>query len=370
MGTVKKRILLIATFPPPVHGSAMVSKYITDSKLFQSEFEFDSVNLSTSRRMEEIGKNTPIKLFRFMGSYFKLLWLLICHRYSLCYLAITINGKGFLKDVPYVLLCKLFGNKIVIHQHNKGMSRFVDRSMYRWLYEHAYKNTRVILLSWYLYDDISKIVKKEDVIVCPNGTPDVLDTVPQFERNNDVPHLLYLSNLVESKGILVLLDAVKILRGKGVKLLCDIIGGDTQEISTDRFANEIASRGIQDMVGYHGKQYGDDKNKFWQIADVFVFPTYYYNECFPLVLLEAMEQGVPCISTDEGGIMDIIEQDKTGKVVAKQDAGALAAAIEELLSNPESRVNMGRAGYEKYIRYFTLQTFEKNITEIFKTQVK
>lgn len=367
---MKKKILLVATFPPPVHGSAMVSKYIIDSKFFQSEFDFDSVNLSTSRRMEEIGKNTPIKLFRFIGSYFKLLWLLICHRYGLCYLAITINGKGFLKDVPYVLLCKLFGNKIVIHQHNKGMSRFLDRPMFRCLYKHAYKNAKVILLSWYLYEDISKMVKKENVIVCPNGTPSVLKAIPQFKRDNDVPHLLYLSNLVESKGVLILLDAVKILKDKGAKLMCDIIGGDTQEISAERFANEIASRGIQNMVDYHGKQYGDDKNKFWQIADVLVFPTYYYNECFPLVLLEAMEQGVPCISTDEGGIMDIIEQGKTGKVIAKQDAEALAAAIEELLSNPELRVNMGRAGHEKYIKYFTLEAFENNMTEIFKTLAK
>lgn len=246
----------------------------------------------------------------------------------------------------------------------------MGRPMFRWLYKHAYKNAKVILLSWYLYEDISKVVKKENVIVCPNGTPSVLKAIPQFKRDNDVPHLLYLSNLVESKGVLILLDAVKILKDKGAKLMCDIIGGDTQEINAERFANEIASRGIQNMVDYHGKQYGDDKNKFWQIADVLVFPTYYYNECFPLVLLEAMEQGVPCISTDEGGIMDIIEQGKTGKVIAKQDAEALAAAIEELLSNPELRVNMGRDGYEKYIKYFTLQTFEKNITEVFKTLAK
>ena len=52
----KPRILFIAPLPPPVHGSAMVSQYIKDSKLVNEAFECDFVNLSTSRRMDEIGK--------------------------------------------------------------------------------------------------------------------------------------------------------------------------------------------------------------------------------------------------------------------------------------------------------------------------
>ena len=50
------RVLFIAPLPPPVHGSAMVSQYIKESRVVNEAFDCDFVNLSTSRSMEEIGK--------------------------------------------------------------------------------------------------------------------------------------------------------------------------------------------------------------------------------------------------------------------------------------------------------------------------
>ena len=58
------KVLFIAPLPPPVHGSAMVSQYIKDSKLVNEQFDCDFVNLSTSRRMDEIGKGGAKKILR------------------------------------------------------------------------------------------------------------------------------------------------------------------------------------------------------------------------------------------------------------------------------------------------------------------
>ena len=169
-----KHILLITPLPPPVHGSAMVSQYIKDSELIRGEFDCDFVNLSTSRRMDEIGKGGAKKLLRFAGSFFLLFYKLLLHRYDLCYLAITCHGVGLLKDAPFVLLCKLFGRKVVIHQHNKGMSGCIDHWPYRWLIPYIYKRARVILLSWHLYPDIAQAVKREQVMICANGIPETV----------------------------------------------------------------------------------------------------------------------------------------------------------------------------------------------------
>ena len=105
-------------------------------------------------------------------AYCLVLGKLMHRRYDLCYLAITCHGIGFLKDAPFVLLCKLFGKKIVIHQHNKGMSRDVKQWPYRWLLPLVYRNTKVILLSWRLYPDIENVVRKEQILICPNGIPE------------------------------------------------------------------------------------------------------------------------------------------------------------------------------------------------------
>lgn len=361
------RILFIAPLPPPVHGSAMVSQQIKDSKLIGDSFRCDWVNLSTSRSMDEIGQRNPIKIWRFLSSLFATFWKLLIHRYALCYLAITCHGKGFLKDAPFVLFCKLFGKKIVIHQHNKGMSADADRWPYNWLLPLVYRNAKVILLSWHLYPDIERIVKKEQVLICPNG---ILQTNSEtFVRNNEVPHLLFLSNLIISKGVYVLLDACKILKDKGVNFICDFVGGETAEIDAPRFSQEVHYRGLNFQVIYHGRKYGADKERFFKNADIFVFPTYYNNETFGLVLLEAMQYTLPCITTAEGGIPDVVQDGVNGIICERQNAESLADAIERLLLNPELRIQMGNAGYEIFRQKFTLEKFEHRMCECLGTCV-
>ena len=56
-----------------------------------------------------------------------------------------------------------------------------------------------------------------------------------------------------------------------------------------QFSEEVDKRNLNDRIAYVGRKVGEEKEAFFRQSDVFVFPTYYYNECFPLVILEAME---------------------------------------------------------------------------------
>lgn len=358
----KSRILFITPLPPPVHGSAMVSQYIKDCRLIQDTFDADFVNLSTSRSMDEIGKRNVKKIFRFVGAYLTVLLKLLFHRYDLCYLAITCHGNGFLKDAPFVLLCKLFRRKIVIHQHNKGMSECVDKQPYRWLLPLVYKNTKVILLSWYLYPDIEKVVQKEQVVMCPNGIPEV-NSGEDYNRKHEIPHLLFLSNLIPSKGVFVLLDACKILKEKGYKFICNFVGGESKEITKDVFEKAVEVRGLNEVIFYDGPLYGEDKKNVFINSDIFIQPT--FNDCFPLSLLEAMQFKLPIVTTNEGGIPDIAKDGENGLVMSK-DPASIAEAIRRLIDNPQLRLDMGEQGFQRYKRYFTLEKFEENFVGILK----
>ena len=359
----KKKILFITPLPPPVHGSAMVSQYIKDSKLIKDSFDCDFVNLSTSRKMDEIGKQSIMKIFRFLGSYVSVFFKLLFNHYDLCYLAITCYGIGFLKDVPFVLLCKLFGRKVVIHQHNKGMSKCVDRQPYKWLLPLVYKNTKVILLSWHLYEDIAKVVKREQILICPNGIPEISETRNIHECKNSVPRLFFLSNLIESKGVYVLLDACKILKEKGYKFICDFVGGETTEINRAVFESAVKEKNLDEYVVYQGPKYGNEKERYWNAADVFVQPT--YEDCFPLTIVEAMQHGKPVVSTDEGAVPDLVVDGMNGFVCERRNVDSLANALEILLKDKDLRVKMGIEGYNQYISKFTLNVFEKNMNDLF-----
>ena len=392
------RILFIAPLPPPVHGSAMVSKYIKDSAKVQSVAQCDWVNLSTSRRMDEIGKGGAMKLLRFMGAYLKTLWLLLTHRYDLCYLAITCHGIGFLKDAPFVWLCKMFGCRVLIHQHNKGMSNCIDRWPYRWLIPYIYKHARVMLLSWHLYPDIAKVVKREQVVICANGIAaeqqvncddsQVNVAEERLEGNqsqgDDSPatalrltsssaainrseaaslpvNLLFLSNLIPSKGVYVLLDACRILKDKGLDFQCNFVGGETKEIDRARFEAEVQRRGLEGMVRYEGPKYGEEKEKYWRSSDVFVQPT--FEDCFPLTIVEAMQHGLPVVSTTEGAVPDMVADGVNGFVCERKDVSGLAVALERLITDASLRMRMGEVGRKRYEEEFTLERFEERFAE-------
>lgn len=341
----------------------MVSQYIKESKLINETFDCDFVNLSTSRRIDEIGKTVPIKLVRFIYTYFYVFGKLLTRKYDVCYLAITCHGIGFLKDAPFVLMCKLFKKKIIIHQHNKGMYSYTDKSIYKWLLPLVYKKAKVILLSWKLYPDIEPVVKKEQVIICPNGIPEKNDGQNISENKLTTPRLLFLSNLNESKGIWVLLDTCQILKQEGYQFICDIIGGETKEISTHKLYEEIKKQKLQERIIYHGKKYGKEKNKYFLNADIFVSPT--LNDCFPLVLIEAMQYGLPIVATSEGAIEDIVIDGKNGLICLHNNAQDLANKIKILLTNKQKRIELGSKGKQIYKEKFTLGIFEQTISDIF-----
>lgn len=361
---MKRKILFIVPLPPPVHGSTMMCKCIKDSKLINNKFDCKYVNISASRSMNEVHCFKFVKIWRILSSYFQLIRKLMTSRYDLCYVALAFH-KSLLKDAPLVFLCKLFGRKVVIHLHGKGASEDAKSGFYRWLLKHTFANTKVIMLSWLLYSDVEQFVKREDVSICPNGIPVVEREVK--ERNNIVPRLLFLSNLIESKGVYVLLDALQLLAEKGISFECNFVGGETVEINRKRFEEEVTKRGLNRLVLYKGKKYGEDKEVIFENSDIFVLPT--SDDCSPLVLLEAMQRHLPCISTNIGGIKDLVEEGVNGLICDNKDAELLAESIKKLLDDPILRKEMGENGYEKFKKQYTSEAFQERMYEVLSTQM-
>ena len=362
---ITHRILFILHLPPPVHGAAMVGKYIKDSELINAEFECRYVNLATAADLEDIGKVGLKKLFSFLRLLREIRRQVKSFKPSLVYITPNAKGGAFYKDFVVVEMLKVMGCRVVAHYHNKGVAMRQDQWLDNWLYRHFFKGLKVILLAEVLYHDVEKYVSKRNVFVCPNGIPDIQTQrviSPSERQKGDVPRLLFLSNLIVSKGVLVLLDALRIVKEKGYSVACDFVGGETAELDGRRFQEEVTKRQLQGVAVYHGKKYGDEKEEFWSKTDVFVFPT--YSDCFPLVLLEAMQHALPCVSTREGAIPGMVEEGRTGFVVERQSPEATADAICKLLDSAELRKRMGTVGRQRYEQSFTLQAFERRMCDI------
>lgn len=364
----KKKILFILHLPPPVHGSSVVGSYIKDSALINNTFNSKYINLGTSKSIDEIGKKGLGKFVIYIKIILNVIKQLIVFKPDLVYLAMTAKGVAFYKDMVMVFLAKLFGVQLVIHFHNKGVSHNQNKTLDNFLYKLVFKNTRVILLSKYLYPDIKKYVNETDVYYCPNGIPSIVNG--DLEKSiNQIPQILFLSNLIESKGVSVLLAACKILKENGILFNCTYVGGEG-DISKEELNQNIVQLNLSEEIHYAGKKYGIDKAHVFLKTDIFAFPTYYHNETFGLVLVEAMQFSVPVISTFEGGIPDVVEDEKTGFLVPQKDAVSLAEKLELLIKNPVLRKEMGELGRKKYEAEFTLGTFEKRFTSILKELVQ
>lgn len=359
---MKSKILFILHLPPPVHGAAMMGQYIHDSLLINDSFDCHYINLTTAKSLEDIGKLSIRKIRDFFQLLKRIRKAVKGIKPDLVYVTPNACGGSFYKDFIVVEILKIMGCKVVLHYHNKGVSicqnRLLDNCLYRIFFSHV----KIILLADVLYSDIHKYVKQKDVWICPNGIPNTNIGESFRQQYTGIPHLLFLSNLLVSKGIFVLLDTCKILKDQGANFICDIVGGATEELDEEGLEKIIKSKGLEKFVVYHGTKYGKDKNAFLSNASVFVFPS--YNECFSLVLLEAMQYHLTCISTNEGGIPEIIDNGKTGYIVEKRNPQALADKIIYCLTHPEQCKMMGDAGYEKYLQQFTLEKFEHRMKEV------
>lgn len=357
------KILFLLHSPPPVHGAAIVGNYIKESSRVNDLFDTRYINIGTSTSIEEIGKSGVAKFFRYMWLLWQVAVQMLIFRPQKVYLTLTAKCPGFYKDSVVVLMAKMLGGSFIYHFHNKGVQTRQHKPIDNWLYRKVFNKTEVILLSEYLYPDIEKYVPRERVYICPNGIPDQMSsTVESQRKSHDEPvQLLFLSNLIESKGVFVLLGACLVLKEKGLSFKCVLVG-DEGDISADHLNKEIEKLGLEKEVAYVGTKYHKEKEEVITASDIFVHPS--YNDCFPLVLLEAMQAKLPIVSTHEGGIPDMVEDGVNGYIVSQKDSQALAERLKELIENPLKREEMGQKGYVKYRMAFTLQAFEQRFTDI------
>ena len=364
----KNNILFILHLPPPVHGAAMVGKWIQQSSTINNAFNIDYINLSTSESLQEIGKGGFQKIKNIVKIQKKVIGAITKKKYSLCYMTITAKGAGFYKDVLVVFVLKLFRKKIIYHFHNKGVKNNSTGFFNNMLYKFVFNNTKSILLSKHLYSDISKYVTENDVYYCPNGIENIEYNFSDNINKNAPCKFLFLSNMMEEKGVLILLEACDKLNKMNVNFECHFIGA-WSDISESFFKKTVTNYNLSDKIFAHGKKYNKDKFEFFDNADIFVFPTYYHNETFGLVILEAMQAKLPVISTFEGGIPDVVLNEKTGILIENKDSTKLAEKLKLLIDHPEMRKEMGEAGRKHYEENFTLQKFEHTMISILKNVI-
>jgi glycosyltransferase involved in cell wall biosynthesis len=156
-----------------------------------------------------------------------------------------------------------------------------------------------------------------------------------------------LSLLRPGKGIETLIDALPAVLAAhpGAAVAIAGEGPDRQQLEA-----RARQRGVIDALHLIGTTPGP--MPLLAGADLFVSPS--WAESFPYNVLEAMAAGLPVVATDAGGTAEAVDHGRTGLVVPPRDAGALAAALVELLDDRDRRARLGAEGRKRQQERFTL----------------
>ncbi|MEO8679645.1 MAG: glycosyltransferase family 4 protein [Vicinamibacterales bacterium] len=156
-------------------------------------------------------------------------------------------------------------------------------------------------------------------------------------RTAGVARLVFLGQLVERKGLHVLVEALARMESPCELLLA---GGDWSAPGyPERVKAIAAAAGVSSRI--HFENHRQDVGALLNDADVFVLPS--FSEARPRSIIEAMSVGIPIVASDVGGIPSLVVHDVTGLLVPAGDPGRLAAALDSLIRSKDLRDRLGAA---------------------------
>jgi phosphatidylinositol alpha-1,6-mannosyltransferase len=167
---------------------------------------------------------------------------------------------------------------------------------------------------------------------------------------------LTVSRIDPRKGLRALPAAVEQLSAAGIELALDIVGPTIGLIGDDEreaIRRDAEARGVTDRVNLVGPVPLDRLMSKYRDYDIFILPTQ-PGEGIPRVLLEAMANGLPIVTTDVSGITSLITHEVNGLLMADASAGAIVAAVRRLAADAPLRQRLIQGGYAT-ARRFTLE---------------
>ncbi|MGE0830834.1 MAG: glycosyltransferase [Hyphomonadaceae bacterium] len=194
---------------------------------------------------------------------------------------------------------------------------------------------------------------RSKIIVCRMGIAPLARKTPSAMSNKI--RMAMTGRFVEKKGHTYALAAVAELcrRRQDMEIRFDILGDGPLLADMRRWAD---ANGLASIVHFHGATPHRQTLSIVELADIFLLPSVTARdgdmEGIPVALMEAMAMGVPVVSTRHSGIPELVEDGRSGLLVAERDTAQLADALERLAEAPALRNLLAKNGRDKIEREF------------------
>jgi glycosyltransferase involved in cell wall biosynthesis len=253
--------------------------------------------------------------------------------------------------------------------------------LYNYLYREevkAFKNAdSIITIASYHYNVLKNITNESKLNLIPNFIdcnlfhPYSIKQKQEIRKNlgysMDEFFLIYAGRLEKSKGLIYVLEALVKLRNH-IKIRFIIAGNGGEK---DNLKNFAKSNNLESQVSFIGEVPRERLIEFYNISNVFVMTSIKDEgnlEGTSIALIEAMACGLPVITTDIGGLKDIVEVLGDSLLVKEKDSDSIVEKLEALLSSKELQIDMSRRSFEAVAENYSLDSSIKRIYNIYRTQ--
>jgi glycosyltransferase involved in cell wall biosynthesis len=358
------KVLVVGQTPPPYGGQAIMIQKIIEGRY--NEVELFHVRLAFSKDMEEVGHFKIRKIFHLLQVILSIIYMRIRHNVKVLYYPPAgPNMIPMYRDLVILISTRWMFEHIIFHFHAGGLTKLYPKlnPVLRFLFRWAYLEPDGAIVLSELNPPDAEHLKAKRVFMIPYGLED--NFISDDVKEKELPSILYVGTLRESKGILVLIDALAELHRRKVPFRAELMGRFSSARFRDRVVDRMDRHKIASSVKFLGVLSGDDKWQAFAAADVFCFPTFFESETFGLVVLEAMQFALPVVATRWRGVPSLVRDGETGYLVPPRDSTVLADKLAELLLNPEQAENMGQRGREAYLQHYTIEKFRNRLEEAF-----
>jgi glycosyltransferase involved in cell wall biosynthesis len=296
----------------------------------------------------------------------------LCRRISVVYVTIAQSRYGFFRDAVIIGFARVCGKNVVVHLHGGNYASYysAEPRLIQLLIRVTLRQTHAIVV---LADSLRNCFAfdpalREKTRVVKNSI--LSSAYPAYRPNRTVRPdgevtILYLSNLIESKGFIEVLYVLKFLHEReripARAVFCGSFmanpSDDVKVRSADHcrqlFGEKVVELGMTRWVSYRGTVSGEQKHRVLSESDFLVFPTRYNHEGQPVVLIEALAYGLPTIATDYRANSEMVVDGETGYLIDWFDTALMAQRIATLWRDPLAYARMSADARIRFERNFS-----------------
>jgi len=354
----KIKIIMIGPFPKnDNHGgiSSVISSYFSCDIFKENNIKYIATSCSG---------NVIKKIMSMATSMFKLVICLVFVDIKLLHIH-TASWRSFYRKSAFVFIGKIFRKKVILHIHGGEFNLFYawGPKINQWFITKVLDSADMILVlsdAW-----VNEIKSKSNthnirIVYNPVNTRDFQSLSYKNKRTKENINVIFLGRLSANKGIYDLLKVMSLVLEKEPYVRFVLCGDG--DIDNCRLICE--QQGFSDKVIFCGWVYGQKKIDEIRNADVFVLPS--YNEGLPVSILEAMSAGLPIVSTNVGGIPNIIKDGINGFLFKPGDVKAIADGIIKFARDGELRTEIGEYNSIQANNLFDVDIVVKQLFQIYK----